>query len=438
MSDPKPQILIIDDDPQTTAALVGVLSRAGFAMRAATDLNKARRHLDRELPALILLSELSGDGLEALSLVHKITPHVPIVYLSEQTAVDHAVQVMRAGAADLVTSPVEAEYLIDTLQRHIDAHGKHGFIAVDASSRKLLAMARKVADSEVSVLISGESGTGKEVLARYIHAQSSRRTAPFVAINCAAIPENMLEAMLFGHEKGAFTGAAETREGKFEQANGGTLLLDEISEMPLALQAKLLRVIQEREVERIGGKNMISLDVRIVATTNRDIADAVKQGDFREDLYYRLNVFPLHLLPLRHRRDDILPITEFLLRKHAPFRAEINNEARRTLLDHDWPGNVRELENVLQRSLVLSEQTMLTREDMHIEAPGQLVAEDAAEAAEAGLGSQVKNRESDLILNALKANDGSRKRAAEQLGISPRTLRYKLARMRDEGISIPA
>jgi two-component system response regulator FlrC len=299
-------------------------------------------------------------------------------------------------------------------------------------------MASKVADSDVSVLVSGESGTGKEVLARYIHQESSRRASPFVAINCAAIPENMLEATLFGHEKGAFTGAYEARAGKFEQANGGTLLLDEISEMDLALQAKILRVLQEKEVERLGGKKLIPLDVRIIATTNRDLAREVEDGRFREDLYYRLNVFPLHLLPLRERRDDILPITEHLLKRYAKFHVHFNDQAMLKLLEYEWPGNVRELENVLQRALIMSEQNQLTNEDVHFQTPSASAPVQNASKKAQKLEDKVKHRETDLIIDALKANQGSRKQAAQQLGISPRTLRYKLARMRDAGISIPA
>jgi len=440
MSESKPLILIIDDDPQNTAPMIGALSRAGYAVRAATDLALVRRHIAQEHPALVLISCFSGDSgkLDSLNQVRKLIPDVPMIYMADQAAVELAVEAMRAGASDFIARPVVTDYLLEIIQRHITTQDNHGFIAEDAASRQLLAMAKKVAGSDVSVLISGESGTGKEVLARYIHQQSQRRSGPFVAINCAAIPENMLEATLFGHEKGAYTGAHEARDGKFEQANGGTLLLDEISEMDLGLQAKILRVLQEKEVERLGGKKLIPLDVRVIATTNRDLALEVEAGRFRQDLYYRLNVFPLHLLPLRERRDDILPITEHLLKRYAKFHVQFNSQAMRKLLDYEWPGNVRELENVLQRALILSEQQQLTNDDVHFEAPTRLKQAEAEQGTGKKLENQVKHRESDLIINALKASKGSRKQAAEQLGISPRTLRYKLARMRDAGISIPA
>jgi len=297
------------------------------------------------------------------------------------------------------------------------------------------------------VLISGESGTGKEVLARYIHQQSPRAAEPFVAINCAAIPDNMLEATLFGHEKGAFTGAIAAQAGKFEQAEGGTLLLDEISEMPLALQAKLLRVLQEREVERVGGRKPISLDIRVLATTNRDLAGEVAAGRFREDLYYRLSVFPLAWCALRERKGDILPLAERLLArhvskmKHAPVR--LSTDARACLQAHAWPGNVRELDNALQRALILQQGGVIEAADFCLAGAIPLSAgaapSVAAVVAEAsGLGDDLRRHEYQTIIDTLRAERGRRKEAAERLGISPRTLRYKLAQMRDAGFDVEA
>ncbi len=308
-------------------------------------------------------------------------------------------------------------------------------VAEDPKSRRLLDIARRVAATDVTVTISGESGSGKEVFARYIHNESRRRDEAFVAINCAAIPENMLEALLFGHEKGAFTGAAAAHAGKFEQANGGTLLLDEVSEMDLGLQAKLLRVLQEKEVERIGGTRPIKLDVRVLATTNRDLKAYVAEGRFREDLYYRLNVFPLCVPPLRERPGDILPLAEMALGKHRiePANAvTISDDARLMLEAYRWPGNVRELENLVQRSLIL-----LTGNTIE---PGDLAFEDdiAASPEQApDLHSGLRNREYQLIIDALRSMNCRRAEVAESLGISPRTLRYKLARMRESGIPIP-
>jgi two-component system, response regulator FlrC len=312
-------------------------------------------------------------------------------------------------------------------------------VAVDNSSLLILALARRVAVTDCTVLIVGESGTGKEVLARLIHRSSPRVKANFVAVNCAAIPENMLEAMLFGYERGSFTGAHAAHAGKFEQAQGGTLLLDEITEMPLSLQAKLLRVLQEREVERIGGTDALALDVRVIATTNRNLRGEVAAGRFREDLYYRLNVFPLALSPLRDRRDDILPLATHLLAQRARTGQRIpaiSADVAHLLLTYTWPGNVRELDNLLQRALVLNEGNVIEAE--HILFEKQPTHIDIG-ANESPMLQQTRERaERDVILEALRAAHGSRREVAEKLGISPRTLRYKLARIRSSGIDVPA
>jgi two-component system response regulator FlrC len=353
----------------------------------------------------------------------------------------------------------------------------HEPVACADVSTRLMELARRVAHSECTVLIAGESGTGKEVLARYIHRHSLRAREPFVAINCAAIPENMLEAMLFGWERGAFTGAQAAHPGKFEQAQGGSLLLDEISEIPLVLQAKLLRVLQEREVERLGARQPIQLDVRVIATTNRQLRPDVASGRFREDLYYRLNVFPLTPLPLRARRDDVLPLAMRLLASHCKPGARIPAllpDAAQLLLTYDWPGNVRELENVMQRALVLCESDLIRAAHIVFEATGPaspvpvdarviptLAAATHAVATHAAatdatviqeppaalpggvlldtladsLADSLALAERQIILRALRAH-GSRERAAAQLGISARTLRYKLARLRAAGVDL--
>ena len=322
-----------------------------------------------------------------------------------------------------------------------------GLVSEDVRTRELVALAGRVAASEVTVMISGESGTGKEVLSRFIHQQSSRKGSPLVAINCAAIPENMLEAVLFGYEKGAFTGAYQSRPGKFEQAQGGTLLLDEISEMDMGLQAKLLRVLQEYEVERIGGQEIIPLDVRVLASTNRDLREEVIRGNFREDLYYRLNVFPLYLPKLCDRPADILPLARQFIQRHscaAPF-PELSEKAARRLLAHTWPGNVRELENVIQRALILSEAQVIKSHDIHLDAPADvgLTAKSppgakAVNSTGSVLEDRLRSTEWELIVEALEAGNGSRKAAAARLGISPRTLRYKVARLREVGLELPA
>jgi two-component system, response regulator FlrC len=317
-------------------------------------------------------------------------------------------------------------------------------VACAPSSRRLVDLARRVALSDCTVLVVGESGTGKEVLARYIHRRSPRSSRPFIAVNCAAIPENMLEAMLFGYERGSFTGAHASHPGKFEQAQGGTLLLDEVTEMPLGLQAKLLRVLQEREVERLGGRMPVSLDVRVIATTNRRLREDVAAGRFREDLYYRLNVFPLAIAPLRLRRDDVLPLAMQLLtarcRPGEPIPA-LSAEAAHLLLTYGWPGNVRELDNLLQRALILVNGPVIRPEHIQFELANEMLqpaAGAAAPAAADSLAGSLVQAERDLILDALRNNQGSRREAAERLGISPRTLRYKLARLREAGIDVPA
>jgi two-component system response regulator FlrC len=323
-------------------------------------------------------------------------------------------------------------------------------IATAEASRRLAELARRVAASDCTVLIAGESGTGKEVLARFIHRNSTRADRPFVAVNCAAIPENMLEAILFGYERGAFTGAHAAHPGKFEQAQGGTLLLDEVTEMPLGLQAKLLRVLQEREVERLGGRVPVSLDVRVLATTNRNLRGEVAAGRFREDLYYRLNVFPLTTSPLRERRDDVLPLAMHVLNARCRPGERIpalSAEAAHVLLTHAWPGNVRELDNVMQRALILANGPVIGAEHIQMEGTGdwavvsgQSGGSPLSASAQCPVPSHLSDSllatERDLILEALRSDNGNRQAMARRLGISPRTLRYKLAKLRDAGIEV--
>ena len=311
-------------------------------------------------------------------------------------------------------------------------------VACSQAARDTYELAARVAASDCTVLIAGESGTGKEVLARFIHRHSSRAASPFVAVNCAAIPENMLEATLFGYEKGAYTGAHAAHPGKFEQAQGGTLLLDESTEMPLGLQAKLLRVLQEREVERIGARGTLALDVRVLATTNRRLRAEVTAARFREDLYYRLNVFPMMLAPLRERRDDILPLAMHLLSARCGAGRRIpalSADAAHRLLTHGWPGNVRELDNVMQRALVLLDGDVIQAAHIHFESGDEAAA---APVNRGQLSTALASAERELILEALRDGQGSRRVAAERLGISPRALRYKLAQLRASGVELPA
>ncbi|WJW74577.1 sigma-54 dependent transcriptional regulator [Thiohalobacter sp. IOR34] len=440
----KATVLIVEDDHALRQALCDTLELAGYAVSGAADGGAALALLERQ-PVDMVVSDVQMpemDGHQLLKRIQARLPNLPVVLMTAFGTVQKAVDAMRCGAADYLLKPFEAEVLVEMVERYLrpPAAGA-GPVAADPRSRELLALAERVAATDATVMISGESGSGKEVYARFIHEHSPRSDGPFVAINCAAIPENMLEAVLFGYEKGAFTGAYQARAGKFEQAQGGTLLLDEISEMDLGLQAKLLRVLQEREVERLGGKTPISLDVRVLATSNRRMREEVTAGRFREDLFYRLNVFPLNLPPLRQRPADILPLARRLLERHTPAGRPVPAlcpEAEARLLDYAWPGNVRELENVLQRAVILMSGDCIEAVDLHFEAEAMCLPDaPMAPARPECLGEDLKSIEQQKILDAL-SQAGSRKAAAERLGISPRTLRYKLARMREAGIAVPA
>ena len=451
------KVLLVEDDRILRQALGDTLEIGGFAYLAVGSAEEALEAVAGEAFSLVVSDvNMPGmDGHQLLAQLRRHHPQLPVLLMTAHAAVERAVDAMRQGAADYLVKPFEPKALLGMVARHASGRltaQEGGPVAQEPASRQLLELAARVARSDSTVLISGESGTGKEVLARYIHQQSSRAAQPFVAINCAAIPDNMLEATLFGHEKGAFTGAIAAQAGKFEQANGGTLLLDEISEMPLGLQAKLLRVLQEREVERVGGRRPISLDIRILATTNRDLAGEVAAGRFREDLYYRLSVFPLAWRPLRERSGDILPLAERLLAhhvdkmKHAPVR--LSEAARACLQTHAWPGNVRELDNALQRALILQQGGVIEAADFCLAGVVSLpsapaltvnVPEVDERASDTGcLGNDMRRHEFQMIIDTLRAERGRRKEAAERLGISPRTLRYKLAQMRDAGLDVEA
>ena len=357
-----PKILVVEDDPDLREALVDTITLEKMRVVEAASAEQAIELLDIERDFDLIISDVNMgklSGHDLLRYVKLSSPHIPVLLITAYASISESVQAMKEGAVDYLVKPFPPQTLIETIGKFVGRDGciPDEPIAMAESSKQLLALACRVAQSESTALLIGESGTGKEVLARYIHDRSPRVKQPFVAINCAAIPENMLEAMLFGHEKGAFTGAYNSAPGKFEQANGGTLLLDEISEMDISLQAKLLRVLQEKEVERVGGRKSIKLDVRIIATSNRDMRREVTEGKFREDLYFRLSVLPLQWAPLRDRREDILPLAESLLRRHAikQYRGDIvlNDEAKQALVQYVWPGNVRELDNVMQRALIL-------------------------------------------------------------------------------------
>lgn len=440
-------VLIVEDDAALREALCDTLEIAGYATFAAADGGAALDML-ASADVDVVVSDVQMHPVDGLTLLKEVKSRgrdLPVLLMTAYGTVPQAVDAIRDGAADYLVKPFEAEVLVSKVSdqlRHSDDEG-HGMIAVDARSCELLTLARRVAQSEATVMITGESGTGKEVLARYIHRHSPRAEYPFVAINCAAIPENMLEAVLFGYEKGAFTGAYKASSGKFEQAQAGSLLLDEISEMALGLQAKLLRVLQEREVERLGGRHAIALDIRVIATSNRDMLGEVAAGRFREDLYYRLNVFPMNFAPLRDRREDIVPLARYLAGRIAEASGRpppgLDESAVERLQSYDWPGNVRELDNVMQRALILRCGESVAAADLRFESRSELRREPQVEldCGRARLAMDLKARELDLIVGALRAENGSRKLAAARLGISPRTLRYKIARLREAGVPLP-
>ncbi len=431
-----PAVLIVEDDANLREALLETLSDGEHPVFAAGSGPEALDILEAEDIGLVVsdLQMEPMDGHELLSEIRQQHPALPAVLMTAYGSIENAVVEMQSGAADYLVKPFEVEALKAVVDRYLKTRPVPGRpIAADQKTLKLLRVAERVAATGVTVTISGESGSGKEVFARYIHERSPRADGPFVAINCAAIPDNMLEAVLFGYEKGAFTGASNAYPGKFEQAQGGTLLLDEISEMDLGLQAKLLRVLQEKEVERIGGRNVIPLDVRVLATTNRDLKAQVADGAFREDLYYRLNVFPLHVPALRERPGDILPLAQAAITKHASRDGVVpalSAEAADALCSHGWPGNVRELENLLQRSLILLQGSVIDVADLAFEGDIELKSPPTDTRV---LQDDLKHREYQLIVDALRDESGNRSAAAAKLGISPRTLRYKLARMREEG-----
>ncbi len=424
------KILIVDDDRQMRNALSEGIKRSGYTPFTAEDAERALFLFQRDEFSLIITDmRMPGmNGLEFIKKIRLISNSVPILVITGFGTVENAVECMRCGASDYLMKPFSVDGLRAAVERLLKAgESKSEIITQDAGMKKLLKLALEIAASESTVLITGESGTGKELLARYIHRNSSRRSHKFVAVNCAAIPENLLEAELFGYEKGAFTGANEKKAGRFELADRGTLLLDEIGEMPTPLQAKLLRVLQEKEIDRIGGKSPIPVDIRVIATTNRDLAAEVERGNFREDLYYRLSVIPLRIPPLRERPGDIPLLAEHFLEKFAlRYKKEIkgfSDEAVQYLLNHSWRGNVRELENLIQRAVILGSGDLIELHDLRVER--RQISDNVIKT--------IREMEKDLIIKTLQMTGGNRKRAAESLGISVRTLRNKINEYRLEG-----
>lgn len=430
-------LLIGSMDGQIGAASKIALQKGGSVTHAET-IDQALETLRNGQGADLIMADVK---LDIYSLVERLDGEricVPVVACGVAEDARAAVKAIKAGAKEYIPLPPDAELIGAVLSAF--SMQTSPVVYKDPAMERALQLAKQIAPSTASVLITGESGTGKEVVAKFIHANSKRANAPFVAVNCAAIPENLLESELFGYEKGAFTGAVSRRIGKFEEADGGTLLLDEISEMDIRLQAKLLRVLQERQIDRIGGKKPIDVDVRILATSNRDMRQEVLNKTFREDLYFRLNVVNLTLPALRDRKGDILPLAEYFVKKYSELNdlpvKPLAKKTRERLLAYDWRGNVRELENTMHRAVLMSAGTEIDEDAVLLMPPMEQASETAA-GTDTLVGRTVADVEKDLIISTLKHTLGNRTHAANILGISIRTLRNKLKQYMEEGIDVP-
>jgi DNA-binding NtrC family response regulator len=446
------RILVVDDEATQRELVCGYLSKQGFEVIEAAGGEQALELFRREPMELILTDQKMANmsGLELLKAARAMNPEINVIVMTAYGNVETAVDAMKAGAADYLTKPLHLEELLHKIQRireqhrlytenrelrHAleDRHRIEGIIGESGQMLEVISLIGRVAPSEATVLIRGESGTGKELIAKAIHFASPRAWAPLIRVNCAALPENLLESELFGHEKGSFTGAVATRKGRFEAADGGTLFLDEIGDLPLHLQAKLLRVLQEREFERVGSSKPLRVNVRILSATHRDLEALIKTGQFREDLYYRLNVVTMMLPPLRERRQDIAALMDHFLRLFAQKNGKVirgfTPEARQALLRYDYPGNVRELENLIERAVVLTRDDVIGRGDL----PLTLEEQEGKHDQETRLTPAVEGLERRMIKDALSSAAGVQTRAAELLGITERALRYKLKKYGFQG-----
>ncbi|MEW5723197.1 MAG: sigma-54 dependent transcriptional regulator [Thermodesulfobacteriota bacterium] len=450
---PRP-ILVVDDEPNMRTALFEALTRQGHAVDLAENGEEALEKF-RDHPFDLVITDVRMprlDGMELLRRLKKEAPTLPVIVVSGYGTVESAVEAMRAGAFDYILKPFSLDLIEEMVERALalagraqtfqlqaqaPQNGDRPIITGDPRLRRLLDLALSVAPSQATVLLQGESGTGKELMARFIHRHSDRADGPFVPVNCASLPEGLLESELFGHEKGSFTGAVARKIGKFELADHGTILLDEISEMDPALQAKLLRVLQEGEIDRVGGKTPIKIDVRVVTTTNRNLKEWVEEGRFRQDLYYRLNVIPLTIPPLRERPGDVDLLAEHFLKKYAKAHRKEEKRLTREVLDllraHDWPGNVRELENMIARGVLLSPGPEVDVADLFLD---ETIPAGGIRAPDGPSGEimTIRDMERGLIHRALRETDGNRTHAAKILGISVRTLRNKLAEYKEAGM----
>jgi len=443
------RILVVDDDPNQSSLLRDILTFEGFTVEAVSSSEQALATMRRE-PYPIVLSDLrmpDMDGLELFRRVREISPESAFIIMTAHGTVDTALLSMKEGVYDYILKPINARELVATIEKALEfmrlktenrslkakiEESKLGDRVVYASKKmeELMELVRTVAKSEATVLIRGESGTGKELIANAIHGYSNRAQGPFVKVNCAAIPENLLEDELFGHEKGAFTDAQRERKGKFELANGGTIFLDEIGDMPPPLQVKILRVLQERQFERIGGTKTLSVDVRLIAATNRDLEALIRDGEFRQDLYYRLNVIQIMLPPLRERGDDVLKLAAYFLEKfnkknQKSFRG-FSAEAQQILMNYSWPGNVRELENAIERAVVLGQGEEIRPEHLPAHMKGHTRTSDDLVARLFDSELSLDDLERELIQKALDRTSWNQSKAARLLGLTRRTLQYRV------------
>jgi len=448
-----PPILIVDAQPDLRKEIMQSLSRVGFPVESASDgLEALDRFKDLKFSMVIADDQMPGvGGMEMLNSVKKISPQIPVVIMTGDGSVHNAVAAMQAGACDYILKPFTSEVLERTVKKAMGFSAGNGTDRSGAGSDGhhaackeiitrnpklvgILKQAKSIAPSKATVLIQGESGTGKELLAAYVHRHSLQPDAPYVALNCAALPDTLAESELFGHEKGSFTGAVGRKIGKFELAKNGTVVLDEISEMPLPLQTKLLRVLQEKEIDRIGGTRPIPIDARVIAISNVDLKKAVTDGKFREDLYYRINVIPLTLPPLRQRKDDIDLLAHHFLTKYSRLNHKkisgFSDAAVEELIKHDWNGNVRELENTIERAVLISCGEHILPENLLMEPSESRIQSPEARALKAGI--TVHDMEKELIFRTLEEVNDNRTHAAELLGISIRTLRNKLREYKEE------
>ncbi len=442
-------ILVIDDEATQRDVLTGYLKKKGYKIFSASSGREGIEIAGRN-PVDIILSDFKMpdlNGIEVLEQVKKINPEISFVIVTAYGTVENAVKAMRLGAFDYISKPVDLDELDLMIERIIEHKNlksenqllktqlqeKYKITSIVSQSQKMeevINIAARVAESKANVLITGENGTGKEVLAKAIHYISPRKDAAFVAVNVPALTETLLESELFGHEKGAFTGADKMKKGRFEIAHGGTIFLDEVGDIPQSIQVKLLRVLQEHQFERVGGTEKIDVDVRIIAATNKDLEQKIKDGTFREDLYYRLNVVSLKIPPLRERKEDIVPMIESFIEKYCKEnnkeKFEISKEAADVLMKYNYPGNVRELENIIERAVVLTRGKVITLNDLPMNIKGFKEEKTLAALGKGTLTEQVEAIEKQLIFDALQESEGNQTKAGKLLGLTERNLRYKL------------